>query len=135
MTNVVPCGRNIRVRVSPSWCRAPSGAHEQILITVEPRLSNDSHLEQIGSRTGHQVREMYGGTASVTSQPPLSAAPCSNLLCLFLIFFVFYCFYKLLLNKPPRGHVRHQLSSVQIKPSYIFVYTVKRLVTVDGVLD
>jgi hypothetical protein len=41
---------------------------------------------------------MYGGRASVTSQPPLSAASCSNLLCLSLIFFVF-C-YKLLLNKP-----------------------------------
>jgi hypothetical protein len=66
-------------------------------------------------QTGNQVREMYGGRASVTSQPPLSAASCSNLLCLFLIFFVFCCFYQLLLNEPPWGHLRHQLFSVQIK--------------------
>jgi hypothetical protein len=46
---------------------------------------------------------MYGGRASVTSQPPLSAASYSNLLCLFLSLFVFCCFYKLLLNKPPWG--------------------------------
>jgi hypothetical protein len=44
-------------------------------------------------QTGNQVREMYGGRASVTSQPPLSAASCSNLLCLFLILFVFCCFF------------------------------------------
>jgi hypothetical protein len=49
---------------------------------------------------------MYGGRASVTSQPPLSAASCSNLLCLFLIFFVLLVFYKLLLNNPPWGRRR-----------------------------
>jgi hypothetical protein len=38
-------------------------------------------------QTDNQVREMYGGRASVTSQPPLSAAAC-----LFLIFLVFCCF-------------------------------------------
>jgi hypothetical protein len=64
-------------------------------------------------QTGNQVREMYGERESVTSHPPLSAASCSNLLCLFLIFFVFLLFfYKLLLNRPPCGH---QLSSVQMK--------------------
>jgi hypothetical protein len=41
-------------------------------------------------QTGNQVREMYGGRASVTSQPPLSAASRSNLLCLFLIFFALF---------------------------------------------
>jgi hypothetical protein len=67
--------------------------------TVEPRLSNDSRTNRFPNikpkqkthrfpnrQTGNPVREMYGGGASVTSQPPLSAAFCSNLPCLFLIF-------------------------------------------------